>query len=310
MQHVPFTVNADIDLGVRVAPYLSDGNADVIIAQGEVPENLKSKTGGGIAYDVTQTEFLLRLPNGTRYLVRNGDEIIYHRGDNVSDRDIVLFLLGSAWGALCYQRGLLPLHASAVTVNGRVYAFTGHSGAGKSTLSAALADREAEFFTDDVLIINPATISDQAICYAGQKDLKLWKNSLKMTNAKKMGPVRDAEGFEKYFAMPANSASPMAGSLAALLILTKGKKLGEDSPADIQKIAGGAALKQLSSSIYRPLFAEKIWGRKKLYEALAQLIGAIEIYQFSRPFIDDKFSDGLNFADKWIHDNAEKAAAQ
>ena len=37
-------------------------------------------------------------------------------------------------GALLMQRKILPLHGSAIAIDGKAYAFVGDSGAGKSTL--------------------------------------------------------------------------------------------------------------------------------------------------------------------------------
>lgn len=301
---VPFTISSDIDLGLRVEPYLSSDNSDVLIFEHKLPEKLHNATAGGISYDIAGREFLLRIPDGTRYLVRNGDEIRYQRGPHTSDRDVALFLLGSAWGALCYQRDLLPIHASAVVANGNIYAFTGQSGAGKSTLAAALADRQMQFFTDDVLIVDANQLSVPVTGFAGQKDLKLWQASLKLTRAKKMGPVRDATGFEKYFAIPANSASCISGNLAALLILASGNKINSETTSEVTRIRGGRALKQLSSSVYRPRFAEQIWGRKKLYETIGKLITAISVYNFQRPFNEDEFDSGIDFIKYWIEQNA------
>ena len=97
---------------------------------------------------------------------------------------MLLFLLGAAFTVLTYQRGLLPLHASAVVQDGAVCAFSGPSGAGKSTLAATLADQRYPFFTDDVLLIQPSTAPDEVLCYAGPKDLKLWEDALAITHAR------------------------------------------------------------------------------------------------------------------------------
>lgn len=299
-----------MDLGSRVAPYLVDTGADVQITEALVPETLGTTEHKGVAYEVTEDDFLLRLPNGVRYRVQGGESISYHRPDGVSDREVALFLLGSAWGALCYQRGLLPLHASAVLAGGKVHAFTGASGAGKSTLSAALADRGYPFFTDDILIIDPAQCDEQLTCYSGQKDLKLWKDALELTRAEQGAAVRDAEDFEKYFATPRLSVESGSGSLASLSILYPGSREPGVERCQITPITGGNSVVRLMQSVYRPRYATAIWGRKRTYMVLAQLINDVHVQSFTRPFLREDFEIGLDFIDSWLQQQADAATGR
>jgi hypothetical protein len=57
--------------------------------------------------------------------------------------------------ALLHQRGLVALHASAVSIDGRVAAFVGDKGGGKSTTAAALYRCGHALVTDDILAIRP-----------------------------------------------------------------------------------------------------------------------------------------------------------
>lgn len=70
-----------------------------------------------------------------------------------SAADIRVFLLGTVFAALCYRRGLLPLHASCVRIGGRAVALAGASGMGKSTLAAALMRRNHAVLADDVTVL-------------------------------------------------------------------------------------------------------------------------------------------------------------
>lgn len=65
-----------------------------------------------------------------------------------------LYLLGTCLGVVMLQRKILPLHGSAVVIDGEVYAFVGESGAGKSTLSAALVNRGYNLISDDVIAVS------------------------------------------------------------------------------------------------------------------------------------------------------------
>lgn len=296
---VPFTVQADLDLGIRISPYLAGAAADVTICEGDVPDAIADPVATGVAFSANARQLLLQVPSGARFLVEDGERIVYDRR-GASDREVALFMLGSAWGALCYQRGLLPLHASAIVADGRVHAFTGPSGAGKSTLVAALADRGRRFFTDDVLIVEVDRIGLDADCYVGQKDLKLWDDALSLTAAAVTGRVRDAPEFAKFFAIPASQAEEAAGRLASLSILgSQAARMGDERFA-ITPLQGGRAIQQLRDSVYRPAFAQAIWGRQRLFESLGKLIAGVQVQLFDRTTAKGHFGDSTAFIDRWI----------
>lgn len=88
-----------------------------------------------------------------------------------------LYLLGSCMGALLPQRGILPLHGSAVVVNGKAYAFCGESGAGKSTLAAVFTQRGYRILTDDVIAVSFTEHGHPAVIPSYPQQ-KLWQASL------------------------------------------------------------------------------------------------------------------------------------
>jgi len=65
-------------------------------------------------YEVQPGYFRLDVPGVARYRVEEGKRIIIEPLANASPEKVRLFLLGSTMSALLYQRGLLPLHGSAV----------------------------------------------------------------------------------------------------------------------------------------------------------------------------------------------------
>jgi len=85
--------------------------------------------------------------------------------------------LGSALGALYFQRGDFPLHASVVVINEKAVAFSGDSGAGKSTLAAWMSEQGYPLLCDDVCVIR-FDEQDTPMAFPGFPRLKLWNDAL------------------------------------------------------------------------------------------------------------------------------------
>lgn len=272
----PFTIATDLDLGDRAQGFAADTDADIRIFEAPVPEALSSHPPG-VAFDISEGRLLLRVPDGTRILVENGDSVAYQRGPRSTDKDVALFVLGSALGAICYQRGLIPLHASAVLHGGRIVGFSGHSGTGKSTLAAMLAQRGLPLFTDDLLIFDPRT----ATTYAGPKDLKLWDDAVEALGLDVTERVRSDASLDKFFVRAPSLGEQTSGALAALYIL---KRNHGDAAEDhrIERLAGGDALQALLENIYRPQYSERLMGRAALFRSVKALLEAVPVARFYR----------------------------
>ena len=291
---VPFTVDTDLDLGSAAAPWLRECGADVTIRRGVVPDALPDAESEGVAYQSAPGRILIAPPCGARFLVENGTTIRYAAGDNATAADVRIFLLGSAWAALALQRGLLPMHMSAVGSVGRgVHAFTGPPGIGKSTLAAALGSRGFPFFTDDVLILDPAAFGREARCF-GHQDCKLWPDALALTGATPRERVREAEGFDKVHAEPPRRAQPVAGRLRTLHALVEARSgVGAEDSFRIERVSGRQAAETLGGAVYRLRLTLAIWGRRRLFRCLAALGRHVDVFLFHRPTATGRFDEGM-----------------
>lgn len=132
-----------------------DGAApDVRVRSGPVPAGLASPPAQGVAYQAAPDQFLLDIEHVARFFIHNSNEIVIERAPEAADGDIRSFLLGSVIGVLLHQRGMLPLHASAIATARGAVAFAGEVGCGKSTLAAALHRRGYRVLADDVCAVS------------------------------------------------------------------------------------------------------------------------------------------------------------
>jgi hypothetical protein len=130
-----------------------DGRAaDLVIERGRIGKRLGGSTRLAPAMQVAPCRFQLEAPAG-RFRVSRGQRILVDAREGATDADLRPYLLGTVMGALCHQRGLLPLHAAAVIADGGAVAFAGPSGAGKSTLAAEFHGRGYDVLSDDLLAV-------------------------------------------------------------------------------------------------------------------------------------------------------------
>ena len=166
-------------VGVQACSNDAAGNNDVAFRRAPVSAERASAAtmdfdGQHIEYN--RTEVLLDLPRVGRFLVRAGREILIDPAPASHASEVRAYLLGTAFGMLCHQRGITPLHASAIDVADGCVAFVGASGAGKSTLVAALAQQGMKSF--------PTTFASYTLMRrkgtgpAGIKRIRLWEEAL------------------------------------------------------------------------------------------------------------------------------------
>ena len=112
---------------------------------------------GGISVDHDDDGYLVRAPGyGAIRVDPSGAVVVTAPGPDADPKRWQPLLVGQGLPLAAVLRGLEPLHASAVVVEGRAVALAGPPGAGKSSLAAELVSRGATFLTDDVLAVEPS----------------------------------------------------------------------------------------------------------------------------------------------------------
>jgi hypothetical protein len=171
--------------------------ADIEIVRGRVAKRLDGGTDATSWAQTTTDTVLLTIPEIGRFKISSGRRITVDPEETAATRDVRLFLLGSALGAVWFQRGYFPLHASVVVMDGKAVAFAGDPGAGKSTLAAWMHTHGHALLCDDVCVVrfdNETT----PMAYPGFPRLKLWRDALTALAIDRTGLPRDYARADKF----------------------------------------------------------------------------------------------------------------
>ena len=197
-------VDSDILLPELLTAFDNCNQLEVSIRLGKVPTSIINPIKKNEIYQVARNHFLLQVTGVGRYYVTNGNSILVEPAEQAEERFVRLFLLGTVFSTLLMQRGIIPIHGSAVVIDGCCVIFTGESGAGKSTLLAAFRERGYQFLTDDVAAV---TVDADGVAWVqpAYPQQKLWRDSAEVmgVDIASLKPVCIISDRDK-FAVPAH----------------------------------------------------------------------------------------------------------
>jgi serine kinase of HPr protein (carbohydrate metabolism regulator) len=196
-----------------------------------------------------------------------------------------LFLLGSALGALLHQRGLLPLHANAIEMDGKAVAFCGHSGAGKSTIAAWFHDRGGRILTDDVCVIG-FDAAGRALAYPGIPRLRLWREALEATGRDAGDYRRSFDAIDKYD-VPSDRHALEPLPLAAIYLLRQAEAEGPS----IERLQGVDAVETIVSNTYRGAYLKTIGRTGEHLAACLRIARQVPVFRAERLWGFDRFDE-------------------
>lgn len=253
---------------------------EVCVRLGKVPAGIVDALKKSGNYQAAKNQFLLQVPGVGRYYVKDGNFILIEPDEQAEARLVQTFLLGTVFSVLLMQRGVLPIHGSAVVIHGRGVIFTGISGAGKSTLLAAFRERGYSYLTDDVAAVT-VEANGAAWVHASYPQQKLWRDSAAATGVDMTAgkPVFVWKGEDK-FAVPAHkgfSTSPMA--LAAVYELATEKR----RDVALRPFRGLDKLTVLLNHTYRFELIEGLGLKTAHFKHAAALAGQIAVSRLIRP---------------------------
>lgn len=128
-------------------------NCDLSIRLGVVPECID--LGNEDAYcQADKTHVLINFSGIVRALIDKAGKQVSIQPIDPNPLSVRCVLLSSILSAVLYARKVFLLHAGAIAINGKAYAFCGDSGAGKSTLCAGLMQKGYQSLSDDLIALD------------------------------------------------------------------------------------------------------------------------------------------------------------
>ncbi|HET9428505.1 MAG TPA: hypothetical protein VFO69_09125 [Allosphingosinicella sp.] len=244
---------------------------DLVIRRGAV-QSLDAMPGLNVLPD---EEALLVIPEVGRYLMREGQEMIVESDPAGSDRNLRLYLLGSAFAAILHQRGLLPLHANSILVDGRAIGFMGHPGAGKSTMAACFHDRGFGILSDDVCVVGSGPMA-----FAGIPRLRLWREALEASGRSVDGYEMSFDDMDKYnVPIEGDVRGPEQAPLSHLYLLDDA---GGSDKSSIIQLRGSAAVEALVANTYRGAYVPLMGRTEAHLLACIKLAREAPVFRVSR----------------------------
>jgi hypothetical protein len=276
--------------GITLVSEIAFPELPLIQQQGATPHPVQVRLGavanhlpGAVELDpdcfATPTQYLLNIQGVARYLVTAGREIVVDLAAAAPALDVRGYLLGSIFVVLCQQRGLLPLHASAIAGKSGVVAFLGNSGQGKSTLAAHLAQRGFRVLADDVCLID-ATEPSAAMVIPTAPWLKLWRTSLENLG-------REAEGLDRVFTDDDKYRLPLAPVLTPepilRLVFLESNELAS-STTEIEEVPRVQAVPLLMNLTHHSYLLEATGQQEENFLRCGRVLSQARAYRLIRPW--------------------------
>ena len=290
--------------GLETYPHDEVGPDQVLIRRGPIHQQLAPAMAafrnGEYVGRYDGRELLIDIPAAGRFLVRSGREIVVDPAPSSDDDELSAWLLATAFTLLCHQRGITPLHASAIDTADGCAVFVGDSGDGKSTLIAALAQRGYRVVCDDVCFLQPGPDGYVQV-WPGLCRIRLWEDAKAALGYDSTGLKRETHGRNKYLIPvrpPENPTQPRRLHRVYELRST------DNGANAVTRLRGAAAVEVLMQNVFGRRGAEHMGYKPQAFFTCAAAAGEVEVFRFSRPLGFEFFEKGIDLLEHHLNDQS------
>lgn len=278
-----FGLSVISDIMLPELPQLSiyDGSIDIEIKIQDLSEQWNDLSCEKDNIVIKKNLVMFQAPNIATFSIQNGNKILVSPLEEFDEDMTRLWILGTCMGALLLQRKTLPLHGSAVAIDGKAYAIIGDSGAGKSTLASAFINSGFQLLTDDVIAV---TLSEDniPIVTPSYPQQKLWQDSIENFGMD-THQYKSIFGRENKYCVPVSSqfqSSPL--QLAGVFELIKS---GESNEIHISQIEKLDRFHSLYRNTFRNFLIQGLGLIDWHFHTSVKVAEKVELFQLRRPVL-------------------------
>lgn len=220
---------------------------------------------------------LLHLEGTAVFAVEGGNRIWVSPEQHADEEKLRLCVTSTCMTALLLQRGILPLHGSAVLIEDRAYAFIGQSGAGKSTLAAALVQKGSPLLSDDIVAVSLSGGSPVVVPSYPQQLLRT--DSLQRLGLGELAECERSMQREKCVIAAESFFRRTPVPLHGVFELMQ----AEIQQPELELKQGLASLCTLMQHTFRPYLIPAYGLKQWHFSAATELSGHISVYKLVRP---------------------------
>jgi hypothetical protein len=230
-------------------------------------------------YKIGRREFLFNVPGIGSFFIKGGNCIIVDLKTRDSLNKAFVYILGTAMGAVLYQRGDICLHGSVINMGDKAVLLTGDSGAGKSTISSILCSKGYPFLTDDLTLIR--NVNGKVWAFPSYAQKKLWLDTIKDLDFnledKEHYQILDRQG--KYSICYAGNFWNFPLELSYIFNIS----LANIDTVKLDRVTGIQKMNILTHNTYRSFLIKYFGMTAKYFELCSLITDQVLIYNIKRP---------------------------
>lgn len=226
---------------------------------------------------VIKDEVMFNVPNTANFYIKDGNRVIVSPLEEADGDVLRLYILGTCMGTILLQRNILPLHGSAVEIDGKVYAIIGDSGAGKSTLASAFIKKGYRLVTDDIIAVSCSKENEIPYIIPAYPQQKLWEDSLDLFGME-TNHYRSIYGRENKYCIPVaesfvKSTLPLAGVFELV------KSIDSTDLSELEKLE---SIHILMKNTYRNFLIPRLGLMDWHFQTSTSLLEHMDVYRLYR----------------------------